>query len=82
MRGITFILGNNLASGKVMPVPEVTDIPSICLISDDVANLHPEVFPACAVMLAQSARSKEQVDLADSLVGHTLKMMGQSWKLR
>lgn len=73
VRGITFILGNDLTRGKVMPVPEVTDIPSTCLISDDVAYLYPEVF---SVTHAQSAKSKKQVDLANSLVGHTLKNDG------
>uniref|UniRef100_A0A672PHY8 CCHC-type domain-containing protein n=1 Tax=Sinocyclocheilus grahami TaxID=75366 RepID=A0A672PHY8_SINGR len=72
MKGITFILGNDLAGGKVVPAPEVTDVPSDCLNSNDVANFHPEVFSACAVTRARSAEAMEQVDLADSLVGHAL----------
>lgn len=72
VKGITFILGNDLAGGNVVPAPEVTDVPSVCLDSNDVANFHPEVFSACAVTCAQSAKVIEQVDLADSLLGHAL----------
>ncbi len=72
VKGVTFILGNDLAGGKVLPVPEVTDVPSVCLDSNDVAHFHPEVFSTCAVTRAQSAKAGEQIDLADSLVGHVL----------
>lgn len=54
-----------------MPVPEVTDSPNVCAISDDAASLYPDVFSACAVTRAQLART-DQVALADSLMGQTL----------
>ncbi len=72
VKGVTVILGNDLAGGKVLPVPEVTDVPSVCLDSNDVAHFHPEVFSTCAVTLAQSAKAMEQIELADSFVGHVL----------
>ncbi len=56
----------------MLPVPEVTDIPSVCLNSNDVAHFHPEVFSTCAVTRARSAKAMEQVDLADPLVEHVL----------
>jgi len=72
VKGITFILGNDLAGGKVLPAPEVTDAPCVCSVSDDVISLHPEVFSACAVTRAQSAKTVREVDLADSLLGPLL----------
>ncbi len=72
VKGVTFILGNDLAGGKVLPVPEVTDVLSFCLNYTDVAHFHPEVFSTCAVTRARSAKVMEQVGLADSLAGHVL----------
>ncbi len=71
VKGITLILGNDLAGGKVLPVPEVTDVPQVCLVGD-VASRHPEVFSSCAVTRAQSAKTVGEVDLADSLMGDVL----------
>lgn len=39
VKGITFILGNNLAGGNVVPPPEVTDVPSVCQDSNDASIL-------------------------------------------
>ncbi len=47
----------------MLPVPEVTDVPSVCLNSNDVAHFHPEVFSTCVVTRARSAKAMEQVDL-------------------
>lgn len=71
VKGITLILGNDLAGGKVLPAPEVTDVPQVCPMVD-VADLHPEVFSACAVTRAQSGKTVDEVDLADSLMGSAL----------
>lgn len=46
--GIDFILGNDLAGGKVMPVPEVLDRPELSLDSDSAQD-QPAIFPACVV---------------------------------
>lgn len=70
VKGITFILGNDLAGGKVMPGLEVTDLPNT--IADEMFNVHPEVFPACAVTRAQSKKFGLHVGLVDSCVGEML----------
>ncbi|KAL1266443.1 hypothetical protein QQF64_002118 [Cirrhinus molitorella] len=72
VNGITFILGNDLAGGNVVPALEVSDIPSACFPPNDVAYSHPDVFSACAVTRAQSGKAVEQVDLNDPLVEHVL----------
>lgn len=41
VKGITFILGNDLAGGKVMPMLEVIDTPKMSLVSDDLSRCVP-----------------------------------------
>ncbi|XP_028823409.1 uncharacterized protein LOC114780060 isoform X2 [Denticeps clupeoides] len=54
MQGIDFILGNDLAGGKVLPLPEVIDNPAVPPSS--VVPGYESVFPACAVTRAQARR--------------------------
>ena len=58
--GIDFLLGNNLAGGKVVANSLVTDMPCNCQQFDPVPNLD----PACVVTRA----SKEQENITDTLV--------------
>ena len=58
--GIDFLLGNDLALGKVVANSLVTDMPSNCQQLDPVSNLD----PACVVTRA----SKEQESITDTLV--------------
>ena len=58
--GIDFLLGNDLAGGKVVANSLVTDIPCNCQQLDPVPNLD----PACVVTRA----SKEQESITDTLV--------------
>ena len=58
--GIDFLLGNDLAGGKVVANSLVTDMPCNCQQLDPVPNLH----PACVVTRA----SKEQESITDTLV--------------
>ncbi|KAL1254352.1 hypothetical protein QQF64_016581 [Cirrhinus molitorella] len=53
VKGISFILGNDLAGGKVMPGLEVIDLPKTNSSMDEMANVYPDVFSACAVTRAQ-----------------------------
>ena len=66
VRGVTFLLGNDIAGGKVMPVLEVLERPEI-LQPDVLAQDFPEVFPVCAVTRAQARSLDEAVDLSDTL---------------
>ncbi len=64
VKGVDFILGNDLAGGKVMPLLEVLDKPEVC-VTNEVGEMYPHVFPMCAVTRAQLRNSKE-VELSDS----------------
>uniref|UniRef100_A0AAV2KVV6 Uncharacterized protein n=1 Tax=Knipowitschia caucasica TaxID=637954 RepID=A0AAV2KVV6_KNICA len=58
--GIDFILGNDLAGSKVVPVPQLVER------TEQSTELEsPNVFPACAVTRSQS---KNTVDLSDSFI--------------
>ncbi|KAL1261229.1 hypothetical protein QQF64_009056 [Cirrhinus molitorella] len=60
VRDVTFILGNDLAGGKVFASPEVTNVPLPCVTPDELAQKYPEVFPSCAVTRAMSQRLKNK----------------------
>jgi len=60
VRDVTFILGNDLAGGKVFASPEVTDVPLPGTSIDALAQTYPEVFPSCAVTRAMTQRLKDK----------------------
>ncbi|XP_043962798.1 uncharacterized protein LOC122825436 isoform X2 [Gambusia affinis] len=62
IKGIDLILGNDLAGGKVLPVPEVLDTPDTSVVFEPMPN----IFPACVVTRAQS--KKYNLDLSDSFL--------------
>ncbi|KAL0153620.1 hypothetical protein M9458_051100, partial [Cirrhinus mrigala] len=66
VEGVSLILGNDLAGGKVFPFPIVFDTPEPS--DSDVAVCFPSVFPACVVTRAQSQKWEEEVNLADSFL--------------
>ena len=53
VEGVSFILGNDLAGGRVLVSPEVTPVP-FGNIPDELAPEYPDVSPACAVTRAMS----------------------------
>jgi len=66
VRGVTFLLGNDIAGGKVMPVLEVLEHTEI-LRPDVLAQKFPEVFSVCAVTRAQACSLGEVVDLSETM---------------
>ena len=56
IKGVDFILSNDLAGGKVMLVPEVLDSPDFKSRSENPAQFLPEIVPACVVTRAPSKR--------------------------
>ncbi|KAL7880645.1 hypothetical protein SRHO_G00028990 [Serrasalmus rhombeus] len=72
VEGVDFILGNDLAGGKVLPLPEVIDDAMSELQGSqqvaDVASEFPSVFPACVVTRAQSCEFADTVDLIVSCI--------------
>lgn len=72
--GVSLILGNDLAGGKVLLNPEVTAVP-LAKNPDDLEQKFPEVFSVCAVTHAMSKKQRgciddgvTEVELADSFM--------------
>ena len=59
--GITFILGNDLAGGRVPVNPQVTPVPLVGEEPDELSQKYPGVFPACAVTRAMAKRVSEDL---------------------
>lgn len=66
IKGVDFILGNDLAGGRVVPVPELVDSPDLHLGSDNMAEIHPGTFPACVTTRAHTKRYG--IDLSDTFL--------------
>ena len=68
MRGISMLLGNDLAGGKVFPSPVVCDIPEVSSETEELENEIPGIFPSCVVTRAQAMKKKEEEDDNDGEV--------------
>lgn len=68
LKGISLILGNDLAGSKVSCLPEVVDIPCVSKGDDVLTCEFPTVFQSCVVMRAQVRRFEGELDLADSFI--------------
>uniref|UniRef100_A0AAQ4R8V1 CCHC-type domain-containing protein n=1 Tax=Gasterosteus aculeatus aculeatus TaxID=481459 RepID=A0AAQ4R8V1_GASAC len=56
--GVSFLLGNDIAGGRVVPVPEVVDNPDPAYTGTETDR---SVFPACVVTRAQERTMKNEV---------------------
>lgn len=59
--GVDFIMGNNLAGGRVHAVPVVSELLVNLEETDNLVQELPGVFPVCAVTRSMSARREECV---------------------
>ena len=73
--GIVFIMGNDVAGGKVRPVLEVLNQPEYPTMLER-SNLDPIVFPACVLTRAQTRKWGGAVDLSESVLGSLLASDG------
>lgn len=64
--GVSFILGNDLAGGRVLPALEVVDNPIVTPESDELAQTYPELFSACVLTRAQIKKKDDEVVLNDT----------------
>ncbi|CAI5669135.1 unnamed protein product [Oreochromis niloticus] len=71
--GVDFIMGNDIAGGKVYPTPEVTKTPGPSPLSDALSRQHPDVFPVGVLTRSHARRQEEVVDLSESVVGSMLE---------
>ncbi len=74
VEGVSVILGNYLAGGKVFPCPIVVDKPEVTG-EPDVAAHFPAVFPTCAVTRAQSRKWDDVVNLTDSFMNPVCRLL-------
>lgn len=63
--GVSFILGNNLAGGRVFPSPEIL---GIHISAADPASLPLGLFSSCAITRAQARKMEGVVDLENSFL--------------
>ena len=65
VEGIDLILGNDLAGGKVVKNPQVSQVPH----NEETPINAPELFSACAVIWVMSRAASKQLSLSRCL-GH------------
>ncbi|GLD63275.1 uncharacterized protein AKAME5_001491100 [Lates japonicus] len=70
--GVGFIMGNDIAGGKVYPAPKVVDDPISQAEPSGMAQKHPSVFTVSVLTRAQARRQAQGVDLSDSLPASAL----------
>ena len=60
MRGISLLLGNDLAGGKVLPSPIVCDSPVEDSVTETLEKDIPRIFPSCVVTRAQAMNESRE----------------------
>lgn len=67
MKGISMLLGNDLAGERVVPHPRVMVEPNTSENTEMIEEQYPGIFPACAVTRAQSAKrtAEERLEAKD-----------------
>ena len=65
--GVHFLLGNDLAGGKVVPSPVVTDKPKIEEVIDPILEEIPDLYPSCAVTHAMTRKVKLSKPITNSV---------------
>nr|XP_054753966.1 uncharacterized protein LOC129259729 [Lytechinus pictus] len=75
MKGITMLLGNDLAGGKVQPSTVLSDMPVVDSKTEALKTAIPGIFPSCAVTRAQAMAGQDErevenggdIDLGDTI---------------
>ncbi|XDV49410.1 hypothetical protein PO909_018663 [Leuciscus waleckii] len=67
VKGVSLILGNDLAGDKVFCLPEVIDVPD-AHNEDALHKEFPDVFSTCVVTRAQAHKFKDSVDLSKTFL--------------
>ncbi|XP_073768826.1 uncharacterized protein [Danio rerio] len=71
VRGVDFILGNDIAGGRVMPLLEVCDKPDFSVSTDELSELS-DVFPVCAITRVQTRKFDDADDLISTFMAPTM----------
>ena len=75
VEGVDFIMGNDIAGGKLYPTPEVVSVPIDDSEPDDLVNHHPDVFKVSVLTRAQARKQAQEVELSDSLFSSVLSVV-------
>lgn len=67
IEGIEVIIGNDIAGGKVFPVPRVVSNPIPESEQDGLGKIHPHIFVASVTTRLQSRKKTQEINLSDSL---------------
>ena len=70
MDGVSFLLGNDLAGGRVSVLPVVSEVPVCDQQTENLADEFPGIFPAC-VVTARKAESEREKNESDVSLGDT-----------
>ena len=67
IKGVSLLLGNDLAGGKVVPDPKVTSKPITLVSTEKLEEVIPGIFPSCAVTRAMAKRPKKNQKIVNNL---------------
>ena len=81
IKGVSLLLGNDLAGGKVVADPKVTSKPITLVSTEKLEEVIPGIFPSCAVTQAMAKKAQEEpkdykqstdvsVDLSDTFLNN------------
>ena len=76
LKGVHFLLGNDLAGDKFVVNPLLTTVPCIDQPSDPIEQEIPDLIPSCAVTRAMAKKAKQtdrDIDLTDTFLGQSFK---------
>lgn len=68
VHGVNFILGNDIAGGKIFPLLEVCDKPVLSDNTDELLENFHEFFSVCAVIRAQARKFADADDLSSTFM--------------
>ena len=67
IKGVSLLLGNDLAGGKVVADPKVTSKPITLVSTEKLEDVIPGIFPSCAVTRAMAKKPKKNQKIVNSL---------------
>ena len=76
--GVSLLLGNDIAGGKVLPSPHMSEKPDTDQNTEILADTFPGIFPDCIVTRSMEKRNlneiPDEINLSDTFMGmSTLK---------
>ena len=67
IKGVSLLLGNDLAGGKVVADPKVTSKPITLVSTEKLEEVIPGIFPSCAVTRAMAKKAQEEPKIVNNL---------------